>query len=118
MRMYTDLRSRWESSRKTPSRSSAATSPQGGGGGRSDLQLDGARAVGLERPLAGGPSVPATLGFGLCLVGSLTVLEVHLGTAQHCRIPFWFGVLFPACYAAVAILARSSLVLRRAGRVK
>jgi len=90
----------------------------GGGNGRSDLQLDGARAVGLERSLAGGPSAPATLGFGLCLVGSLTVRGVHLGTARHCRIPLWFGLLSPACYAAVAILAWSSLVLRRAGRVK
>jgi hypothetical protein len=66
----------------------------------------------------GGPSAPAVAGFGLCLAGSLAVLGVHLGTARHCRVPIWFGLLFPASHTAVAILAWSSLVLRRTGHVK
>ena len=68
--------------------------------------------------LAGCPSAPVVLGFGLCVAGSLAVLGVHLGTAWHCRIPLWFGLLFPASYTAVVILAWSSLVLRRTGHVK
>lgn len=91
----------------------------GGGDGRSDLRLEAlALPLWSALALAGSPSALALLGFALCLAGSLAVLAVHLGTAWHSRIPLWFGLLFPAAYTAVAILARSSLVLRRAGRVK
>lgn len=62
---------------------------------------------------------PATIaGFALALGGSLLILAVQLGTARHLRIPLAFGLLFPLAYTAVALLALTSVVVRRTGRVR
>jgi len=119
-RMYTDLRSLWEGFSKNAVEilgddiATVAVAMAGMIFSWTALAL----LVWSAIVLAAGPSVPALFGFGLCLTGSFVVLGVHLGTAWHCRIPLWFGLLFPASYTAVAILAWSSLLLRRAGRVK
>jgi hypothetical protein len=93
--MYTDLRSLWERFSKN------AVEILGDDIATGAVAMAGlifswtalALSVWSAHVLAGGPSAPATLGFGLCLVGSLAVFGVHLGTARHCRIPLWFGVV-------------------------
>jgi chlorobactene glucosyltransferase len=119
-RMYTDLPSLWEGFSKN------AVEILGNAAATVTLAMAGlifswtalALPVWSALVLAGDPFAPVVLGSGLCVAGSLAILGVHLGTVWHCRIPLWFGLLFPASYTAVVILAWSSLVLRRTGRVK
>lgn len=59
-------------------------------------------------PLADLLSGPRWIAFGFALAGTLTLLGVHIGAARYFRIPFWYGLLYPAGYslgAAVLIFA-------------
>jgi chlorobactene glucosyltransferase len=68
--------------------------------------------------IAGSRSAPGRVGFVLCLLASMALCGIHLGTARHCRIPLRYFGLFPVAYTAVAALAWFSLVLRWTGRVR
>lgn len=72
----------------------------------------------LALSLLDAPSAPALAGFSFCLAASFALVGLHFGTARHCGVPLWYVPLFPAAYAAVALLAWSSLVSRATGQVR
>jgi hypothetical protein len=63
------------------------------------------------------PSVAASAGAAMAVLGSAMVIGVQIGTARYFRIPPVFGLLFAGAYTAVAALAWRSFTLRRAGQV-
>jgi chlorobactene glucosyltransferase len=63
------------------------------------------------------PSVAASAGAAMAVLGSAIVIGVQIGTARYFRIPPLFGLLFAGAYTAVAALAWRSFALRRAGQV-
>ena len=59
----------------------------------------------------------APLALALAMLGSASVLGLHIAGAVHFRIPWWYGLLFPLGYTAGALMALDSVRWRLTGRV-
>lgn len=59
----------------------------------------------------------ACLGLAVASVGSTAAFALHIAGAVHFEIPFWYGLLFPAGYAAGALIALDSVLWRARRRV-
>ena len=53
----------------------------------------------------------------LAVVGTSTLLGLHIGTARHFRVPIWYGLLFPLGYVFGASLALHAIWWRARGHV-
>ena len=118
-RMYRDLASLWEGLSKN------ATEVLGGPVvtltaaaaaftfGWTTLLLPVASAL----PVLDDPSSAALVGVSLALLGSAVVIGIQCATAQYCRIPAAFGLIFALGYTAVACLACNAVLIRLMGRV-
>ena len=118
-RMYRDLNSLWEGLTKNAidilgsSRATLAAAATGLLAGWAALVLPVATAAAILPH----PSPTEAAGLGLVVTGSAIVIAVQIATARHFRIPAIFGLLMPCGYAAVAVLACHSFLLRRGGGV-
>ena len=70
----------------------------------------------LTMVMQGGATLAVTAGLLCAMIATAAMFGVHVGAAIHFRIPFWYGLLFPAAYTVGAALAfhSASLRLRRA----
>jgi chlorobactene glucosyltransferase len=118
-RMYTDRASLWEGFSKNAVEilGSGAATLAAATAGLAVAWAALAVPAALAPALLGKPAPVALAGFALGLLGSLTILGVHIGTVRHLRIPPVYALLFPAAYAAVAAIAWRSVGLRRGGRI-
>jgi chlorobactene glucosyltransferase len=69
--------------------------------------------VGLAHGASG--AAPA---LALAMLGSASMLGLHIGGAVHFRIPWWYGLLFPLGYTAGALMALDSVRWHLTGRVR
>lgn len=119
-RMYRDLSALWEGLAKNAVEilGSAVASVAAASTAATLAWAAIAVPTGLALNLPNTPSAPALAGFALSLAASFALVGLHFGTARHCRVPPWYVPLFPAAYAAVALLAWCSLAARATGQVR
>lgn len=108
-RMYTTFRSLWEgAARQTASLLAGLRLPGATAAAFvlawTPIALPAACAAWVAR----GGAAPAIIALVLSTLGSLALLGTHVGAARYFRIPFWYGLLFPAGYtlgAGVGVFA-------------
>src|SRR6185437_13133134 len=68
--------------------------------------------------LVGAPAgAPGAAAAAIAAAASAALLAAQIALARHCRIPLWYGLLFPLSCTAAALLAGCGVLARLRGRV-